>query len=355
MSAASGLEARLVIRRASDFSVDVGLRAEAGQTVALVGPNGSGKTTVVEAVAGLLELDDGFVHLDGRPLEDVQRSLRREPAERQIGVVFQDYLLFPHLSALDNVAFGLVSRGVPRSEARRRASAWLERLGVGEVEGHSPRELSGGQAQRVSLARALAFEPRALLLDEPLAAVDAAGRGHLRQLLSGHLESFEGPRLLVTHDPKEAFLLADRVVVLEGGRVTQEGRPEEIRARPRSAYAADFAGPNLVAGEAADGWVEASGRKLRIASTRVRGPVLVTVHPRAISLHHERPEGSPRNIWECEVTAIERLGERVRVLLGGPLPMTAEVTPEACSVLELVPGVRVWLSIKATEMRVEPL
>ncbi|HEV3498321.1 MAG TPA: ABC transporter ATP-binding protein, partial [Actinomycetes bacterium] len=211
------------------LDLDVSLTLPMGTTVALLGPNGAGKTTLLRALAGLQPLQRGRVALDGEVLEDAAAGTWRPPEDRPIGVVFQDYLLFPHLSVLENVAFGLRCRGVSRTESRRRAHAWLERVGLGDRHGARPRELSGGQCQRVALARALATDPQLLLLDEPLAALDASTRIEVRRDLRRHLASFHGVRLLVTHDPLEAIALADELVVLEDGHVCAAARG---RGRP---------------------------------------------------------------------------------------------------------------------------
>src|SRR5262245_50582340 len=198
-----------------DLDLDVDIAVATGELVVLLGPNGAGKTTLLRALAGLVALDSGRVVLDEVVLEDPEQHVRVPTERRPIGFVFQDYLLFPHLSALENVAFGLRARGVPRAEARRRAATWLKRVGLSHHARSRPAALSGGQAQRVALARALVADPRLLLLDEPLAALDIASRGEVRRDLRRHLASFDGTRLLVTHDPLEAMTMADRLVVLE--------------------------------------------------------------------------------------------------------------------------------------------
>ena len=348
----AGLDARVVVARAA-FTLDVRLAIEPGETVALLGPNGAGKSTVVHAIAGLVPLDAGRIALGETVLDEPSAGIFVAPERREIGVVFQDYVLFPHLGVADNVAFGLRSRGLSRPAARARAEEWLDRLGLAGLGRRRPGDLSGGQAQRVALARALATEPDALLLDEPLAALDATTRVELRRVLADHLAGFAGPRLLITHDPTEAFLLADRIEVIEDGAVTQAGAADDIRLRPRTRYAADLAGANLVRGTASGGVVAVDGHSLAVADTAISGTVLATIHPRAIAVHRRRPEGSPRNTWETTVTRVEHYGDRVRLQTGPPLPLTAEITPGAERSLDLAPGARVWLSIKATEIGVE--
>jgi molybdate transport system ATP-binding protein len=325
-----------------------------GEVVALLGPNGAGKTTLLRAIAGLVPIESGRVLLDGQVLEDTSTKSYVPTEDRSIGVVFQDYLLFPHLSVADNVAFGLRARGAPRSEATTRAMAWLEQVGLARYARSRPSTLSGGERQRVALARALASNPRLLLLDEPLAALDASMRAEVRRDLKRHLASFRGLRLVVTHDPLEAATLADRMIVMEKGRHVQTGTPAEVTARPRSKYVADLVGVNLLRGEANHGSVATPGGIVVAASDAVSGDVFAVIHPRSISLHRERPHGSPRNVWAGRPDGIELLGDRVRVRVVGEVPLVAEVTPAALAELELGRGGDLWLSFKATEVIVYP-
>jgi molybdate transport system ATP-binding protein len=334
--------------------LEVEVAVASGELVVLLGPNGAGKTTLLRALAGLLALERGRVVLDGVVLEDAAAGARVPTEQRPVGFVFQDYLLFPHLSALENVAFGLRARGVPRAEARRRAAAWLERVGLAGHAGARPRALSGGQAQRVALARALVSEPRLLLLDEPLAALDAATRTEVRRDLRRHLASFDGTRLLVTHDPLEAVALADRLVVLEGGRVTQTGTPQQVSARPRSRYVAELVGVNLFRGHAAGGVVRLAGGATLVAAGDHHGEVFAAVHPHAVALHRRAPEGTPRNVWAGTADTLDIVGDRVRVRVAGLVPIVAEVTPAAAGELRLADGGPVWASVKATEVAVYP-
>jgi len=336
------------------LQLEVELAVGTGELVVLLGPNGAGKTTLLRALAGLLALDRGRVVLDGAVLEDSAAGAWVPTERRPIGFVFQDYLLFPHLSALENVAFGLRARGLGRAEARRRAGAWLDRVGLAGHAGARPRALSGGQAQRVALARAMVSEPRLLLLDEPLAALDAATRAEVRRDLRRHLASFGGTRLLVTHDPLEAMALADRLVVLEHGRVTQSGRPAEVSQRPRSGYVAELVGVNLYRGRADGAAVELAGGGRLIAAGDHRGEVFAAVHPRAVALHRRVPEGTPRNVLAGTADTVDVVGDRVRVRVTGQVPIVAEVTPAAVGELHLADGGPVWASVKATEVTVYP-
>jgi molybdate transport system ATP-binding protein len=349
-----GLEAKVALRLGR-LQLEAALVVEPGEVVGLVGPNGAGKTTLLRLLAGLLPPDEGRVVLDGRVLEDTAGGIHVPPEERPVGFVFQDYLLFPHLSALENVAFGLRSRGVPRAEARRRAAEWLERVGLDGFLGARPRALSGGQAQRVALARSLATEPRLLLLDEPLAALDASTRPETRRELRRQLERHQGVHLLVTHDPVEAFALAEHLIVLEDGRVSQTGTAAEISARPRSRYVADLVGVNLLRGKGdGDRVVVASGAVL-MAPGAGHGEVFAVVHPRAVALYRQRPEGTPRNVWPGVAEGLDLEGDRVRVRVSGTVPLVAEVTAGAVADLALADGGPVWASVKATEIVVYPV
>jgi molybdate transport system ATP-binding protein len=347
------LEARLALTL-GQLELAAELSVATGELVVLLGPNGAGKTTLLRALAGLVPLDRGRVTLDGTVLDDLATGEHVPTERRPVGFVFQDYLLFPHLSAIENVAFGLRARGLPRAEARRRAGTWLERVGLAGHAGARPRALSGGQAQRVALARAMVGDPRLLLLDEPLAALDAATRTEVRRDLRRHLASFDGTRLLVTHDPLEAVALADRLVVLEGGRITQTGTPAQVSARPRSAYVAELVGINLYRGRADGTAIDLEGGGRLVAAGGHRGQVFAAVHPRAVALHRRPPEGTPRNVLAGTADALEAVGDRVRVRVAGTVPVVAEVTPAAAGELRLADGGPVWATVKATEVTVYP-
>ncbi len=350
-----GLIADVCIRL-GDLDLTARVEAAPGEMVVLVGPNGAGKSTLLRAIAGLIPIDSGCIKLDGEVLDDPERAKFAESRQRSIGVVFQDRLLFEHLSALENVAFGLRSRGARRADARRTASEWLARFGLASFASARPTELSGGQAQRVALARALAFEPRLLLLDEPLAALDATTHAEVRRDLRRHLATLDIPKIMVTHDPVEAISLGDRIVVLEAGRVTQSGSPDDVRVRPRSRYVADLVGINLLRGVLAGGAIElAGGHTVAVAADSSQGgAVAATLHPRAITIHRERPMGSARNTWQTTIDDVDDEGERVRVRVGVPVPLAVEVTPSACAELGLRAGLVCWISFKATEVSLLP-
>ncbi|MER7521189.1 ABC transporter permease [Streptomyces sp. NPDC126499] len=329
------------------------LDAEPGTTIAVVGPNGAGKTTLLRALLGLTPRAHAELTLGDTDVTDLP------PHRRRVAWVPQDGALFPHLSALANTAYGLRAQGVPRAEARREAQGWLDHLGVGHLGHRKPTQLSGGQAQRVALARALAARPRLLVLDEPLAALDQTTRAHVRHTLRTHLAGFGGVCLIVTHDPVEAVSLADRVLVLDEGRALQDAAPAEVTRHPRSPWVARMLGRNAWPGTTtADGLALDGGAVLIAAEPPPPGtPALAIVAPEAVSLHRERPAGSPRNVWPGTVREITTSGSRLRVLVtseGAP-DLVAEITPQAAAELGLADGVSVWTSVKATETTIVAL
>lgn len=337
-------------RSLGSLQLDVALDLGADETVALVGPNGAGKSTCLRVLAGLLGVGSGRITLDGVVLDDGDRAF--VPAQqRRVGFVFQDHLLFAGMSVLDNVAYGPRSRGATRRAARDIAHGWLERVGLAGSADARPDALSGGQAQRVALARALASAPQMLLLDEPLAAVDASARTALRRELRTLLADFGGIRILVAHSIDDALALADRLLVLENGSIIQSGTLPELVARPGSRYVADLVGINGFRGHCASGVVDVDGAKLVVAHAE-DGPVHVTFHPRAVSVFRERPSGSPRNVWAAPIVSVEPALERVRLQVGGPLPIVAEITPRAAAELRLEDGGDVFVAVKATEIAV---
>jgi molybdate transport system ATP-binding protein len=341
--------------RLGTFDLQAALIVEPGEVLALLGPNGAGKSTVLRALAGLLPIDAGHIRIDGVVVDDPAADRFVEPEDRPIAVVFQDYLLFEHLSVLENVAFGMRARRVRKADARRRARAWLDRVGLAAHASDRPAALSGGQAQRVALARALAIDPRVLLLDEPLAALDAGTRAEVRRDLRHHLASFDGMRVLVTHDPVDAYALADRVAIVEGGRIVQAGTLRDVTAHPRSRYVADLVGVNLVAGTVSGGvLVTAAGARVAIADATA-GPSFAVIRPHSIALTREPPTmSSARNRWAGTIVDVDRLGDRARVGIDGQLPLVAEITVDALDALELRAGDAVHAAVKATDIEVYP-
>lgn len=365
-----GLVAEVVVERAG-FRLDARLEVGPGEVLAMLGPNGAGKTTLLRAVAGLTRLCAGRVLVAGETWADVAAGADLPVAERRVGYVFQEYRLFPHLSVLDNVAFAARARGAGRAEARRAAGAMLDRLGLRQLAKQAPGSLSGGQGQQVALARALAAEPDVLLLDEPLAALDARTRQELRGVLRRQLVAAGVPALLVVHDPLDAMVLADHVIVIEDGRVVQRGTPREVASRPATEYVARLMGLNLYRGAVADratGAVVLDGggtfagtvlgqdeddAALAVATHRRLQDgdrVLVAVRPSAITLYRHEPDpGSARNRWNGRVVAIELLVDRARVTVDGAVSAAVDVTPSAIAELGLAEGAEVWATVKATE------
>jgi molybdate transport system ATP-binding protein len=291
--------------------------AAAGEVLVVIGPNGAGKSTLLRAIAGL---EPGRVRVGDEDWTD------RAVPRRRVGYVFQDQSLFPHLSALDNVAFGPRARGLGRREADATARAWLERFGIADLAGRRPRELSGGQAQRVAIARALATDPDVLLLDEPFTGLDVSAQMALRNELGKHLRDFTGATLLVTHDAIDAVTLADRVLVLDEGRVAQVGPPAEVAAEPRTPHVARLVGLNLVPD----------------------GDELIAFTPDAVTVSLTEPEGSSRLRWRGPVASLAPHGDAVRLLVHASPDLLADLTPAAAAELGLVLGREVWLSAKAT-------
>ena len=346
------LDARVELRLGT-LHLDVELRVNANELVVLVGPNGSGKSSLLRAIAGLVPIDAGLIRLEDTVLDDPGAGIFVPPEKRPVSLMFQDGLLFRHLDALDNVAFGPRAQGVRKAAANARALELLTSLGL-EVEAHAkPHELSGGQAQRVALARALAVEPRALLLDEPLAALDARTRVEVRRTLRDQLATFDGVRVLVTHDPLEALTLGDRIVVIDAGAIVQIGTADDIRRHPKSPYVAALLGVNLLAGRLAGaGRFELdAGGELQVASTET-GPAIAVIDPNAVTLFTNEPSGSVRNCWRAVVTDVDQAPDRVRVHFDAPIPLVADVTPAAALELALAPGVAVWCAVKATALQV---
>ncbi|MBL8749102.1 MAG: ABC transporter ATP-binding protein [Planctomycetes bacterium] len=347
------LVADFALRRGS-FELAVDLEVDASGTVAIVGPNGAGKSSLLAAIAGLLRIDRGSLRLGDRTLDGGPGGTFVPPEQRGVGMVFQDHLLFPHLRVVDNVAFGLRARGVARRQARDEARRWLDRVGLAEHEGRLPAQLSGGQAQRVALARALAARPSVLLLDEPLSSIDARTKVELRGELRRHLDAFAGPRLVVTHDAVDAFALAQRIVVLEEGRVVQQGSVAEICGRPRSRYVGDLVGTNVFRGVASNGVLRLANGGSLVVPAEPAGEVFATVHPRAVALYRVRPDGTPRNVFAVRIVAIVPAGDRMRVQVDGDVPLVAEVTPQAVADLALAAGGEAWVALKATEIALDP-
>jgi molybdate transport system ATP-binding protein len=350
----TGLDSH-VVARVGEFVLDVEIAASPGEVLGVLGRNGAGKTTLLRALAGLQPLAEGWIVLDGVALDRRAEGVFVQPEQRAVGFVFQDYLLFPHLSVLDNVGFGIRAAGVSRAEARRRARPYLERVDIAGLAGRKPAELSGGQAQRVALARALARDPRLLLLDEPLAALDANTRLEVRTGLRQHLLSFGGPSLVVTHDALEAMTLADRLLVVEAGRVVQQGETRDVVRHPATAFVARLMGVNLLSGKATSGHVELDGGgALAITDRSLSGRVLVAVRPEVIKVATKDPADPPSNLWRGKIDAITEVGGRISLAIQGEPAIDVEISPALASELRLAIGQPVWLSVAPGDLVAYP-
>ena len=335
VSADGGLDLDIRVAR-SGFALELALAVPAGSVTAIVGPNGAGKSTTLRVAAGLTRPSRGTVVLDGRVLdrrgaEAATSDIHVPPADRGLGVVFQDYLLFPHLSAAENIAFGLVARGARRADAAADARAWLERWQLGSIADRRPAALSGGQAQRVALARALIVAPPLLLLDEPLAALDASTRLEIRAELATRLRAFGGTTLLVTHDPADALAVADELVVLDSGRLVQRGTPSQVAAAPANAYVAGLLGLN-----------------------RIDDGAPIVFAPAAARLGRERPDDDALAVSErCTVVGAEEFGGRIRVVLATVRGerVIAELTAAEYAEIRPAPGVDLWLAVAERHIR----
>jgi molybdate transport system ATP-binding protein len=349
------MERRLEVdlgHRLSRLEIEAGL-AVGSETLALVGPSGAGKSTILRAVAGLLRPDRGRITHDGRMLFDTERRVDVPPEERRVGMVYQDGALFPFMTVVRNVAYGVRSRRRDRDQAARDV---LHRFGIGHLAAALPGDLSGGERQRVALARAIASDPAILLLDEPLSSLDAGTKGEVAAELDLRLRTLGLPTILVSHDFADVLGLADRVAVLQGGRIVQIGRPQELVEAPASTFVASLAGVNYFAGTAAGAGAltEVRGEEWArhiLSTDEMLGPVGVVVYPWEVSLSPQAPDGSALNAVAGSVRRVTLMGNRARVVLDSHPSIVAEVTAESARHLALGPGTSVVASWKATATR----
>lgn len=350
-----------VAARAGALELHAALHAEPGRPLALIGANAAGKTTLLRCLAGLHRPDRGRIALDGDTWFDAAAHVDRPPHRRDVGVVPQHGVLFPHLDVAANVAYGLQAARLSRDQKRKRTADALERFGLIPLVHRRPESLSGGERQRVALARATVLDPALLLLDEPLSALDAASRVAVRASLRELLRSRDACTVLVTHDARDALELAADAAVLEDGSVVQQGTPAELAQRPRSAPVAALMGQNWLPGRAAarDGavWTVEAG-SLRVAAVAdaaeppaLGAPAFVLVDPRDVTLHREHPEGSAQNVVHAAVASVVDIGGPLRVTLDCHPPLFAEITRRAADALPVAPGAPIWASFKATAAR----
>lgn len=336
--------------------VDIEFAVRAGEVLAVLGPNGAGKSTTLHVIAGLVRPDDAVVRVGDRVLTDTATGTHVATHDRQVGLLLQDPLLFPHLSAAANVAFS------PRS-SRADASRWLAEVEASDLADRMPRQLSGGQAQRIALARALAAEPDVLLLDEPLAGLDVGAAAAMRKLLSRVLSRDGRSAVLISHDLVDVLTLADAVIILEDGKIVERGSTAAVLAAPRSRFGARFAGVNLVIGTAGPGgvlttpwgfdWHGACGPDI-VAG----GPAVALFSPAAVAVYRDKPHGSPRNTVAVTVAELDSRGSAIRVRAeeqqNGAPGLAADITADSAAELRLTPGERVFFSVKAQEVTVLP-
>ncbi|CAN5547449.1 sulfate/molybdate ABC transporter ATP-binding protein [soil metagenome] len=362
----SELQVRAVV---ADRGFDVEFTVAAGEVLAVLGPNGAGKSTAMHVVTGLVRPDRGMVRVGDRVLTDTDTGVFVPTHDRRVGLLLQDPLLFPHLSVAANVAFAPHLRRRGRVAARAAALGWLGEVfdqdEAAQFADRRPRQLSGGQAQRVAIARALAGEPDVLLLDEPMAGLDVAAAASIRALLRRVLTSAGRAAVLVTHDVLDVLTLADRVLVVEDGRVAESGGVSEVLGAPRSSFGARIAGVNLVNGSLdADGVLQAGGQYWHGTSADgvdrgSPGQAAVAVFaPAAVAVFDREPHGSPRNVVEITVAELDSRGTAIRVRAAaqpdGAPGLAADITPDAAADLRVAPGMRLWFAVKAQEVAIHP-
>jgi molybdate transport system ATP-binding protein len=355
----SGVEVRAVVEARG---LDVEILVAPGEVLAVLGPNGAGKSTILHVLAGLVRPDAGVVKLGGRVLTDTSAGIQVATHDRRVGLLMQDPLLFPHLTVGSNVAFGpRAAKRFGRKDSRALAERWLGEVEAADLIDRMPRQLSGGQAQRVALARALAADPDVLLLDEPLTGLDVAVATAMRRVLRRVLATDGRSALLVTHDVLDVVTLADRVVVLEAGRIVESGPTSAVLATPRSRFGARFAGVNLIAGHAGQGdtllteW--GTVWHGRLDGDIAAGDAAVAVFPpSAISVYRDKPNGSPRNVVEVVVAELDSRGPTIRIRAeeqpDGAPGLAADVTAEAATELGLALGDRMYFVVKSQQVSV---
>ncbi|HXZ04974.1 MAG TPA: ATP-binding cassette domain-containing protein [Ktedonobacteraceae bacterium] len=364
------------------FHLDINFSAGKGKTTVLLGESGAGKSTVLRLLAGLLNPEWGHISLDGKTYFDSEQHIAIPPQERPIGYVFQDYVLFPHLTTFENVAFGLRAQHLPRKVVRQRVGEALEQVHLAGYDQRRPTQLSGGQQQRVAIARALALHPQLLLLDEPLAALDVQTQREVRQELRILLSGAGITTVMVTHQYLEALLFGYHILVLEKGKVIQQGTQRDLLLYPRSSYVAELVGMNFFRGRVMcceagamctiqlqnNGLpgieVSAALEEQTLKLPEVGDEAFVLVDPRSITLYQTLPDSSARNVFQGTIVQLLHLGTpfannsdhsgrvRVSMSIDDSVPLlTAEVTEASASRMELSEGKLIYATFKATEAR----
>ena len=339
------LDAHVVVER-GDLLLDVALRVAPGETIALMGPNGAGKTSLLYSLFGWLPLRSGWILLDGQTLDAPGEDRSVPPHLRNLGMVFDDGLLFPHMTVGQNLAFG--------SDTKLVDPDLVELLELAPLVAKQIHHLSAGQRQRVALARTLLAKPKMVLLDEPLSSLDPSARGQARDLIKSAFDSQLSGALLVTHDPADAFTLADRVMVLENGKVSQFDSLTALSTQPSTPWIASLIGWNFFTGSARDSIVVLpDGIEIATSHSGLSGEMTVAINPGSVSLFLESPGGCPRNNWRCEVSNVQFVGQVARVTLSGVMQIHADITKAAAAELGLHQGLELWASVKATEVLVQ--
>ncbi|MBM3473151.1 MAG: ABC transporter ATP-binding protein [Armatimonadetes bacterium] len=345
------LEAQ-VRKRLREFDLCIALRVQAGETLAIIGPSGAGKTSVLGLIAGLMAPDEGRIVVGERVLFDSAQRVNLPPEKRHLGYVLQEYALFPHLTVLRNIEYGMEARGMSRDEVARRATETMRMLGITHLAGIRPGRISGGERQRVALARAIAASGDALLLDEPLAALDAQTRQMARGDLRRVIRSVGLPAIFVTHDYVDALAFGDQICVIDRGEVVQMGTQEDLLLRPKAKFVAEFMGVNFLHGTAQqpeDGLCKVLVDGTEVSTTVDQpGEVFLAFSPADVTLSLEPPAGSARNVFPARVTGLLQLGGRIRIDLDAGFPLVAELTPDSVARLHLDIGSQVHASFKAT-------
>lgn len=347
-----------VRKQLREFKLDIAFEVSPAETLVIIGPSGCGKTTTLNAIAGLVAPDEGRIALNGTTYWDSNQNIDICAEQRHVGYVFQDFALFPHMTAAENVAYGLRARRTPRREITERVQEALQLAGITHLAQSRPGSLSGGERQRVALARAIACNARILLLDEPMGSLDAQTRSSVRGELQRLLRSLGRVAIMVTHDYVDALTFGDKICVMDRGKVLQMGEREEMLQRPRSRFVAELTGVNFFAGEIRSGptnglaevWVGET-RISAAADHQVAGDTLLTFFPSDVTLTAEAPADQDRNVFRTQVRDIVHMGDKVRVSLDGSLAMSAEIPATTLERLELSAGQTVFASVPPTAVR----
>lgn len=354
----SAVTVQAVLRQRNvEFDVELG----DGEVLAVLGPNGAGKSTLLQMIAGLLRPDAGRIELGGTVLNDTGAGTFVPPHARGVAMLSQQAMLFPHMSAADNVGYAPRCRGLSRSAARAVTRHWLDAVDAGELADRRPAQLSGGQAQRIALARALAAEPRLLLLDEPMAALDVTATPAMRRLLRDILRDKGRTAIIVTHDLLDALAVADRVIIVDDGHVVESGPVRHVLTAPRSDFAAQIAGINLISGV-----ITTEGQLRTVSGADVSGiadlepgtAAVALFRPAAVAVHLSAPQASPRNVIEVTIAEMDLHGTTVRIRGGeqpdGSTGLAADITAAAAADLDLQLGRTVYFVVKTQEVQLHP-